>query len=191
MTTQASSTVQVPRVAIKFCTQCKWNLRAAYYAQELLQTFSTSIGEVALIPVTGGIFAVTMTHALPQPQTQAQETEGNANSVADANANAEPEKGSTTVTITETVLWDRKTDGGFPETKELKNRVRNIIDPDRDLGHIDRSLKKKKNDQDQDQDQASRQEEVKDKSQPETVTVRSSLEQPGKEGNKNECEDCK
>lgn len=30
MTTQASSTVQVPRVAIKFCTQCKWNLRAAY-----------------------------------------------------------------------------------------------------------------------------------------------------------------
>lgn len=44
--------------------------------------------------------------------------------------------------VTETVIWDRKQDGGFPETKELKNRVRNIIEPGRDLGHIDRSLKK-------------------------------------------------
>lgn len=44
--------------------------------------------------------------------------------------------------MTETLLWDRKAEGGFPETKELKNRVRNIIEPGRDLGHIDRSLKK-------------------------------------------------
>ncbi|KAI1618550.1 seleno protein W-like protein [Exophiala viscosa] len=46
--------------------------------------------------------------------------------------------------VTDTVLWDRKTENGFPETKELKNRVRNIIEPDRDLGHIDRRLKKDK-----------------------------------------------
>ena len=37
---------------------------------------------------------------------------------------------------------DRKTDGGFPETKDLKNRIRNINEPGRDLGHVDRSLKK-------------------------------------------------
>lgn len=37
-----------------------------------------------------------------------------------------------------TVLWDRKTDGGFPETKELKRRVRDVIEPGRDLGHVDR-----------------------------------------------------
>jgi hypothetical protein len=37
---------------------------------------------------------------------------------------------------------DRKVDNGFPETKELKNRVRNVIEPGRDLGHVDRSLKK-------------------------------------------------
>jgi len=47
-------------------------------------------------------------------------------------------------TVQETLLWDRKSEGGFPETKELKNRVRNVIEPDRDLGHIDRSLKKGK-----------------------------------------------
>jgi len=33
-------------------------LRAAWYAQELLTTFSEEIGEVALVPGTGGIFEV-------------------------------------------------------------------------------------------------------------------------------------
>ena len=37
------------------------------------------------------------------------------------------------------LLWDRKTEGGFPETKELKRRVRDVIDPARDLGHVDRN----------------------------------------------------
>ena len=35
-------------------------------------------------------------------------------------------------------LWERKRDGGFPEIKELKQRVRDVIDPERDLGHVDR-----------------------------------------------------
>lgn len=33
-------------------------LRAAWYAQELLSTFSEELGEVALVPGTGGIFEV-------------------------------------------------------------------------------------------------------------------------------------
>ncbi|KAH6653848.1 Rdx family-domain-containing protein, partial [Truncatella angustata] len=94
-----------PRVAIRFCTQCKWMLRAAYYAQELLSTFSTSLGEVALQPSTGGTFVATI-------QTR--------------------------------TLWDRKTDGGFPETKELKRRVRDVIEPGRNLGHVDRDHDKEK-----------------------------------------------
>lgn len=36
------------------------------------------------------------------------------------------------------MLWNRKTDEGFPETKELKRRVRDVIEPGRDLGHVDR-----------------------------------------------------
>lgn len=39
--------------------------------------------------------------------------------------------------ITQKILWDRKTEGGFPEVKELKRRVRDCIDPSRDLGHVD------------------------------------------------------
>lgn len=34
-------------------------------------------------------------------------------------------------------IWERKEDGGFPEAKELKKRVRNIVAPDKDLGHVD------------------------------------------------------
>jgi selT/selW/selH-like putative selenoprotein len=62
MPSQSAPDLALPRVAIKFCTQCKWNLRAAYFAQELLSTFSTTIGEVALIPATGGVFTVTLTY---------------------------------------------------------------------------------------------------------------------------------
>ncbi|KAK3357553.1 Rdx family-domain-containing protein [Lasiosphaeria hispida] len=93
---------QLPRVTIQFCTQCKWLLRAAYYAQELLSTFSTALGEVALQPGTGGVF----------------------------------------IRLQRRTLWDRRTDGGFPETKELKRRVRDVIQPERNLGHVDREYGK-------------------------------------------------
>ena len=42
------------------------------------------------------------------------------------------------ITLDEAVLWDRKREGHFPEPKEMKQRVRNIIDPERSLGHSDR-----------------------------------------------------
>ena len=47
-----------PRIEIEYCTQCRWLLRAAWFAQELLSTFERKIGEVALIPGTGGVFEV-------------------------------------------------------------------------------------------------------------------------------------
>jgi len=46
------------RVEIRYCTQCRWLLRAAWMAQELLQTFEQEIEEVALRPGTGGIFEI-------------------------------------------------------------------------------------------------------------------------------------
>ena len=51
-------TVPRPRVAIHYCTQCRWLLRAAWMSQELLTTFVTELGEVALVPGTGGIFEI-------------------------------------------------------------------------------------------------------------------------------------
>ncbi|GEM96905.1 hypothetical protein MRA01_14450 [Methylobacterium radiotolerans] len=89
-----------PRVAITYCTQCNWLLRAAWMAQELLSTFRDDLGEVALVPATGGTFRIELGAAL---------------------------------------LWERVRDGGFPDVKALKQRVRDHLDPARDLGHIDRS----------------------------------------------------
>jgi selenoprotein W-related protein len=47
-----------PAVAILYCRQCNWLLRAAWMAQELLSTFSEELGSVALVPGTGGIFEI-------------------------------------------------------------------------------------------------------------------------------------
>jgi selenoprotein W-related protein len=82
-----------------YCTQCRWLLRAAWLAQELLTTFETELGEVALVPGTGGILEVRLNGAL---------------------------------------IFSRKEAGRFPEAKELKQLVRDIIAPDRPLGHSDR-----------------------------------------------------
>jgi selenoprotein W-related protein len=47
-----------PRVEIEYCSQCRFVLRATWLAQELLFTFGDELGEVALIPGSGGIFEV-------------------------------------------------------------------------------------------------------------------------------------
>lgn len=91
------------------------------FAQELLSTFSTGLGEVALQPSTGGTFIVEIFHsASPSPISNPSPIPSHPH-------------------IASTILWDRKIDGGFPETKELKRRVRDVIDPGRNLGHVDRN----------------------------------------------------
>jgi selenoprotein W-related protein len=37
------------------------------------------------------------------------------------------------------LVWERKRDGGFPDVRTLKSRVRDRVSPDRDLGHLDRA----------------------------------------------------
>jgi len=46
--------------------------------------------------------------------------------------------GRYTIHIGEKLLWDRKREGHFPEPKEMKQKVRDEIAPDRDLGHNER-----------------------------------------------------
>ena len=45
-------------IEISYCTQCRWLLRAAWMAQELLSTFEEEISGLSLRPTTGGIFEV-------------------------------------------------------------------------------------------------------------------------------------
>jgi selenoprotein W-related protein len=88
-----------PCLDIEYCTQCRWLLRAAWLAQELLTTFEEELGGVTLRPGMGGVFEVR---------------------------------------LGDRVLWSRRAEGRFPEAKELKQRVRDCIAPDRSLGHSDR-----------------------------------------------------
>lgn len=87
---------QAPTITITYCSQCNWMLRAAWMAQELLNTFSTDLAQVTLVPASGGIYQIQVDGEL---------------------------------------IWDRKTDGGFPDAAEIKRRVRAQCFPDRDLGH--------------------------------------------------------
>lgn len=47
-----------PHIEIEYCTQCRWLLRAAWLAQELLTTFEEELGGVELIPGVGGVFEI-------------------------------------------------------------------------------------------------------------------------------------
>jgi selenoprotein W-related protein len=42
------------------------------------------------------------------------------------------------VRLNDSVIFSRKEAGRFPESKELKQLVRDVIDPERPLGHSDR-----------------------------------------------------
>lgn len=126
---KTSAPVTTPRVVIVYCTQCRWMLRAAYFAQELLSTFGLAIGEIALVPATGGIFNVTLTYK-PTPALRSDEKAEDSTYPGDE--------------VRTVLLWDRKAEGGFPETKVLKQRVRDHIEPQKDLGHSDVGGKKGK-----------------------------------------------
>ena len=44
------------------------------------------------------------------------------------------------VRVSGETVWSRKAEGRFPEIKELKQRVRDRVAPDKDLGHSDRTF---------------------------------------------------
>jgi selenoprotein W-related protein len=48
--------------------------------------------------------------------------------------------GRYTICIEDKKVFDRKEAGGFPEIKELKQWVRDVVAPGKDLGHADRKI---------------------------------------------------
>ena len=48
------------------------------------------------------------------------------------------ESGRFRITCGEELIWCRKRDGGFPDIKVLKQRIRDFVAPQMDLGHSDR-----------------------------------------------------
>jgi selenoprotein W-related protein len=89
-----------PVINIEYCPKCGWMLRAAYFAQELLTTFTGDVHGIMLQPSeTSGAFIIS---------------------------------------IENKEVFDRKKMQRFPEIKELKQLVRDIVNPEKSLGHSDR-----------------------------------------------------
>jgi selenoprotein W-related protein len=88
-----------PIIAIEYCPKCGWMLRATYFAQELLTTFTEDVHGIILQP-------------------------------SEVN-------GTFIIRIDGKEIFGRKTAGRFPETKELKQLVRDVVNPSKSLGHSD------------------------------------------------------
>ena len=77
-------------------------MRAAWMAQEIINTYNSDIQSVNLVPGEDGTFEIF---------------------------------------CDEQAIFLRHEEGKFIEIKEIKMRIRNFIDPERSLGHIDRKTK--------------------------------------------------
>ena len=117
-TTSTSKTQEGFNISIEYCSSCRWMLRGNWILSELLTTFANEdkLVSISLIPqgpplCDGGIFRICAS-----------------NSDEGGRDDGDDEK---------IVLWDRKMNGRFPESKEVKQLVRDVCNPDIDLGHSD------------------------------------------------------
>ncbi|KAH7105718.1 Rdx family-domain-containing protein [Auriculariales sp. MPI-PUGE-AT-0066] len=105
----APEALPFPRVTIEFCDRCRWLHRAQWTATELALTFPT--------PVIKAITIVPLSDATTAGRFRVWLT---------------PSEEGTTV-----LAWCRKRDGGFPELKVLKQKIRDVVQPGVSLGHSD------------------------------------------------------
>ncbi|KAJ7762294.1 Rdx family-domain-containing protein [Mycena maculata] len=105
------SLTEITTVSVEFCDRCRWLHRASWVQTELLLTFPPPIiGCIALLP-----------------------------------RNSEEMAGRFRVWVTLSgsapqLAWDRKVEGGFPELKVLKQKIRDIVQPGKSLGHSDKKV---------------------------------------------------
>ena len=103
------------QMSIEYCSSYGWGLRSFWLAQEVLTTFSSE----------PNLVATTLVPCRPPTRTQG---------VFRVQIQDDDDSSCS-------LLWDREAHGGFPEAKELKQLVRDVINPDLYLGHSDASSK--------------------------------------------------
>ena len=107
-------------VVIKYCRDSGYLLRAAYYGQELLTTFCD-----------GELHAISLQ---PIDDTDSSSLEGGFS--VDVVLSSSRGNNKTTTPPPLVVLWDKHDNSGrFPEAKELKRLFRNVVAPQKNLGH--------------------------------------------------------
>ncbi|EMD40553.1 hypothetical protein CERSUDRAFT_40663, partial [Gelatoporia subvermispora B] len=97
-----------PSIIVEFCDRFRLH-RASWVSTELLLTFPTpTVKAISLIPLSS------------------EETAGRFR--VWLYLDGQPPA----------LMWDRKTEGGFPELKVLKQRIRDKVQPGKSLGHSDK-----------------------------------------------------
>ncbi|KAF8803874.1 hypothetical protein BYT27DRAFT_7195214 [Phlegmacium glaucopus] len=97
-------------ITIEFCDRCRWLHRASWVQTELFLTFPPpTIGTISLIPLHNEETAGRFRVWLSIPDFDSPQ-----------------------------LMWDRKAEGGFPELKVLKQRIRDQLQPEKSLGHSDK-----------------------------------------------------
>lgn len=110
----------IPKVTIEYCAKCKWQNRAVWYLQEVLQTFSEPgknlVAEVAVCPLYDkpGVFQVVVASERGEKVIYRRRMK----------KATEPQN--------EPFYYD-----GFPDSKLLKVLIRNELFPELRLGHVD------------------------------------------------------
>jgi selT/selW/selH-like putative selenoprotein len=97
-------------IYIEFCDRCRWLHRASWVQTELFLTFPPpNIANIVLTPLNSDETAGQFRVWLSYGAERAL-----------------------------LLMWDRKMEGGFPELKVLKQRIRDKIQPGKSLGHSDK-----------------------------------------------------
>jgi selenoprotein W-related protein len=107
----ASSSNEKVHISIEYCSGCQWMLRSSWIASELLTTFAkeSKLASVALVPKSPPLSPGGIFRVLSKGEGDEKSR----------------------------VLWDRSIEDRFPEAKEVKQLVRDVVDPNKDLGHSD------------------------------------------------------
>ncbi|KIP12843.1 hypothetical protein PHLGIDRAFT_123905 [Phlebiopsis gigantea 11061_1 CR5-6] len=105
------SPLPTPSITVEFCDRCRWQHRATWVSTELMLTFPTpAIKAITLLPLNSEETGGRFRVWLGLPE--------------------QPPR----------LIWDRKVEGGFPELKILKQRIRDNVQPGKSLGHSDKKI---------------------------------------------------
>lgn len=120
-----------PCVIFEYCDRCRWQHRATWMQTELLITFSAkeAADGTSSKASGGGYIASTMLLPCAAPETAGRFRVWLVTEQPRAHSQVEIH-----------LLWDRKSQGGFPDLAELKRLVRDKIAPGLSLGHSEKRM---------------------------------------------------
>ncbi|GAA5923097.1 SelT/SelW/SelH family protein [Sporobolomyces koalae] len=133
---------ETPRVVIEFCDRCRWLHRATWTQTELFLTFPPPIPAPAPATAAGGTDSAsepaTGLKAITLVPRNSPETGGRFRVWLLRDRHVDSTDTKDDLARGWNLVWDRKIEGGFPEMKILKQRIRNLIAPSQSLGHSDK-----------------------------------------------------